>query len=96
MNKVESTILFDIYGELLTDRQREIASYYFDEDFSYTEIAQVLSISRAAVQDSLKKTMKQLQRYEEVIQYVKKRELIIELLKKKEDDNLYEQIFSIL
>lgn len=96
MNKVESTILFDIYGELLTDRQREIASYYFDEDFSYTEIAQVLSISRAAVQDSLKKTMKQLQRYEEVIQYVKKREMIIELLKKKEDDNLYEQIFSIL
>ena len=55
MNRLESNVLFDIYGDLLTKRQKEICSLYFEEDFSYTEISEALEISRAAVQDSLKK-----------------------------------------
>ena len=57
MNRLESNVLFDIYGDLLTKRQKEICSLYFEEDFSYTEISEALEISRAAVQDSLKKSM---------------------------------------
>lgn len=96
MNRVESNVLFDIYGDLLTKRQKEICSLYFEEDFSYTEISEALEISRAAVQDSLKKSMQQLHKYEDIIQYVSKRKRIVSLLKDLDDDKIKEEILSIL
>ena len=96
MNRLESNVLFDIYGDLLTKRQKEICSLYFEEDFSYTEISEALEISRAAVQDSLKKSMQQLYKYEDIIQYVSKRKRIVSLLKDLDDDKIKEEILSIL
>ena len=96
MNRLESNVLFDIYGDLLTKRQKEICSLYFEEDFSYTEISAALEISRAAVQDSLKKSMQQLHKYEDIIQYVSKRKRIVSLLKDLDDDKIKEEIVSIL
>lgn len=96
MNRLESNVLFDIYGDLLTKRQKEICSLYFEEDFSYTEISEALEISRAAVQDSLKKSMQQLHKYEDIIQYVSKRKCIVSLLKDLDDDKIKEEILSIL
>lgn len=96
MNRLESNVLFDIYGDLLTKRQKEICSLYFEEDFSYTEISETLEISRAAVQDSLKKSMQQLHKYEDIIQYVSKRKRIVSLLKDLDDDKIKEEILSIL
>lgn len=96
MNRLQSNVLFDIYGDLLTKRQKEICSLYFEEDFSYTEISEALEISRAAVQDSLKKSMQQLHKYEDIIQYVSKRKRIVSLLKDLDDDKIKEEILSIL
>lgn len=96
MNRLESNVLFDIYGDLLTKRQKEICSLYFEEDFSYTEISEALEISRAAVQDSLKKSMQQLHKYEDIIQCVSKRKRIVSLLKDLDDDKIKEEILSIL
>ena len=53
MNKVYYNELYDIYGSLLTKRQQEILQLYFQEDFSYAEISEELSISRAAVLDAV-------------------------------------------
>lgn len=96
MNRLETNVLFDIYGQLLTERQREICSLYYEEDFSYSEIAEELSISRAAVQDSLKKSLNQLQKYESVIHYIEKRKKIIELLEQLNDDKIKETIINLL
>ena len=96
MNRLETNVLFDIYGQLLTKRQREICSLYYEEDFSYSEIAEELSISRAAVQDSLKKSLNQLQQYENVIHYIEKRKKIIELLEQLNDDKIKETIINLL
>ena len=96
MNRLETNVLFDIYGQLLTKRQREICSLYYEEDFSYSEIAEELSISRAAVQDSLKKSLAQLQKYENVIHYIEKRKKIIELLEQLNDDKIKETIMNLL
>lgn len=96
MNRLESNVLFDIYGDLLTKRQKEICSLYFEEDFSYTEISEALEISRAAVQDSLKKSLQQLHKYEDIIQCVSKRKRIVSLLKDLDDDKIKEEILSIL
>mgnify|MGYP002075949718 CR=1 FL=1 len=57
--------LIDAYASLLTKRQRDILSLYYEEDFSLAEIAENLSISRAAVSDHLKRSEHLLKEYED-------------------------------
>ena len=45
------TMLFDFYGELLTDRQKEFFDLYYNEDLSLAEIAENNGISRQGVRD---------------------------------------------
>lgn len=45
------TMLFDFYGDLLTDRQREFFDLYYNEDLSLAEIAEINGISRQGVRD---------------------------------------------
>ena len=45
------TMLFDFYGELLTERQREFFDLYYNEDLSLSEIAENNGISRQGVRD---------------------------------------------
>lgn len=45
------TMLFDFYGELLTDRQKEFFDYYYNNDLSLSEIAENAGISRQGVRD---------------------------------------------
>ena len=46
------TMLFDFYGELLTERQKEFYQLYYDEDLSLAEIAENYGISRQGVRDA--------------------------------------------
>ena len=48
---LDYTILFDIYGPLLTDKQRETLDLYYNEDLSLGEIAENYGISRQGVRD---------------------------------------------
>lgn len=50
------SMLLDYYGELLSDRQREIAVYYHNDDLSLGEIAELMGITRQGVRDALKKS----------------------------------------
>ena len=68
----ELVVLFDIYGCLLTSKQQEIMNYYYEEDFSLSEIAETLEISRAAVLDHLKRSSKILEDYEKKLHLVEK------------------------
>ena len=45
------TMLFDFYGELLTDRQKEFFDLYYNEDLSLAEIAENYGITRQGVRD---------------------------------------------
>ena len=45
------TMLFDFYGELLTERQKEFFDLYYNEDLSLAEIAENYGISRQGVRD---------------------------------------------
>ncbi len=57
--------LFAHYGSLLTHKQQEVMKLYYHYNLSLQEIADNLSISRAAVSDTLKKATAHLQRYEQ-------------------------------
>lgn len=67
--KVHYCELFDVYSQLLTDRQREIAELYFYKDLSFGEIAEIFSISRQSVNDALKTVRSELDDYESKLKY---------------------------
>lgn len=57
-------LLYDFYGQLLTNRQQEVMDLYYGENLSLSEIAEEFSISRQGVHDSLKNAEKALFEYE--------------------------------
>ena len=62
---VEMTLLFDFFGDLLTDKQREYFDYYYNDDLSLSEIAEIGGISRQGVRDILRRAESLLIEYEE-------------------------------
>lgn len=63
--KIKLGTLFEFYGQLLTAKQQEILEDYCLLDLSFGEISEELGISRQAVYDTIKRTEKQLDQYEE-------------------------------
>ena len=78
----EMNALLDAYEMLLTDKQREIMSLYYKEDFSLSEIAEELSVSRAAVNDHIKRSTHVFQDYEKKLHLVKNYETRMEIYDK--------------
>ena len=76
MDALEMALLFDTYGGMLTDKQRECFDMRYNQDLSLGEIADMLGVSRQAVNDNLKKTEALLRRMEENIGSVKRDMLI--------------------
>ena len=65
MDALEMTLLFDYYGELLTERQRMCFDLYHNQDLSLAEIAQELQVSRQGVHDNLSRAEATLRNMEE-------------------------------
>ena len=69
---VKVSILWQIYGKLLTDKQYEIINDYYNNDLSLSEIAENNNITRQAVRDVIKKGENKLFEYEEKLLIMKK------------------------
>ncbi len=63
--RVEMTYLLDFYGALLTENRLRTLRLYCEEDLSLAEIAAEMGISRQAVLDSIRRSQKKLEEYEE-------------------------------
>jgi len=73
MEKIfKQTLLYDFYGELLTEHQRNIYEEAVYNDMSLSEIAQEYGISRQGVHDLIRRCDKILQDYEDKLQLVRK------------------------
>ena len=70
--KVEISMLWQIYGNLLTEKQYKVIDYYYNQDLSLSEIAENENITRQAVRDIIKKGEKKLFEYEEKLLFMKK------------------------
>ena len=69
---VQIGILLDIYGKLLTEKQRQLLEDYYNNDLSLSEIAENENITRQAVRDNLKKGENNLLEYEEKLKIMEK------------------------
>ena len=57
--------LFDVYGGVLTDHQREACRLHLDEDWSITELAEHLGCTRSGAHDLVRRAIAQLENLEE-------------------------------
>ena len=70
--KVEISMLCEIYGKLLTEKQLDIMDNYYNLDLSLSEIAENEGITRQAVRDIIKKGENKLFEFEEKLGIMKK------------------------
>lgn len=59
-NNPEITMLLDFYGEMLTQKQRDMIDYYYNDDLSLSEIAENEGITRQGVHDSIRRAEQQM------------------------------------
>lgn len=64
--------LLDFYGSLLTESESKSVDYYYNEDYSLTEIAELLSISRQAVSLNIKRAIDKLKSFEDALKLIEK------------------------
>ena len=69
---VEQGYLYDFYGELLTERQQQVYESVVLEDYSLSEVAEDLGISRQGVHDMIKRCNTTLEDYEQKLHLVEK------------------------
>ena len=69
---VKISILLDIYGKLLTEKQYKLLDDYYNNDLSLSEIAENEKITRQAVRDNLKKGENKLLEFEEKLEFMNK------------------------
>ena len=85
MEAVETILLFDYYGRMLTDKQKEYLDLRYNQDLSLGEIAEIMGVSRQAVFDNLTRTEALLRRMEENIGCVKRDMLLRKALEEIRD-----------
>ena len=73
---VEQGLLYDFYGELLTEHQKQIYEAAVYNDMSLTEIADEQGISKQGVHDLIKRCTKSLQEYENKLHMIRRFEAI--------------------
>lgn len=91
--KIYLTILFDYYEKLLTEKDQECFKAYYFDNFSLSEISELVNISRNAIHKRLKKIEEKLKYYEEILGLYQKEQKIMSLIK---DESLKEKIKEIL
>ena len=104
--RVYLSMLYDFYGALLKENNRRVFEAYIQEDYSISEIAEEMQISRQAVHDAVKRITKQLRGYEEKLGLLERFELQRNEMKRlheclqemniSEEDPKGKEIFQIL
>lgn len=89
------TILYDIYGKLLSDKQRSYFEAYYFDNLSLSEISENLNVTRSAIQKQVKSITNQLNKYEEVLKLDYKNNKINKLIEQINDKDLKKKLINI-
>ena len=86
-------VLFDFYGAMLTDKQKDVIDLYYNEDLSLAEIAEHEGISRQGVRDNIKRGEAYLLELEEKLRFAENYHRLVAMLDRV--DELAVQIYSV-
>jgi predicted DNA-binding protein YlxM (UPF0122 family) len=79
---LDMAVLFDVYGDMLTEKQKDTLILYYDEDLSLTEIAENTGITRQGVHKCIRSAEEYLLQLEDTLEYAAKSHMINEVLAK--------------
>ncbi len=85
--------LLDVYGEFLSQKQRDFTEYYYNDDLSLSEIAENEGVTRQGVNDLIKRAVAQMTAWEEKCGYCKK---FLRLKELSENNNINQEIKAII
>ncbi len=79
---IENAILLDTYGSMLTEKQYDTLSLYYDEDLSLSEIAENMGITRQGVHKCIRTAEEYLTQLEETLGFAQKYRNVCDLCDK--------------
>ena len=98
--KVEISALFEVYGNSLTDKQKEIIDFCVLQDLSLGEVGDLLNISRQAVKYTLDNAVQSMLNLEHKLKILDKlqnlKHKLTDLLESAKDSKLRQEINKIL
>ena len=98
--KVKLSTLYEVYGNSLTEKQKQIIDFRVLQDLSLGEVSDLLNISRQAVKYTLDNAVASMLKLEQELKILNKfqslKQKLINLLKSTKDDNLKQEINKIL
>lgn len=84
--KEQVILLMDCYRELLTDKQKQYLTLYYEEDLSLSEIAEDLGVSKNAVFDNIKRSVMSFEKYESKLHILENHRKRLDLINKIEEE----------
>lgn len=88
--------LYDLYGDLLTEKQREYFEDYYFNNLSFSEMAEAYDVSRNAIFKQLHITTDKLEEYEAKLGLLKKKKIIEEVINEVTDTKLKEKLEKVI
>ena len=95
-NREYITTLYEIYKELLNEKEINYFEYYYFEDYSMQEIADLYKVSKAYASKYLNKINDKIINYEKILKINDRNSKIIDLLKNVNDSELKSKIIELL
>ncbi len=97
---VHISMLLEMYGKLLTDKQQDVIDLYYNQNLSLSEIAEELNITRQGVRKSLIDAENRLFDIEEKLGLLKEKlerdEVILEITKRINDKNIKDSLMNLI
>lgn len=88
-------LLFDYYGELLTEKQQEYFKDYYFDNLTLSELSENYGVTRNAIHKAIKEVEEKLVYYEEKLKLLEKNKKIKKIISNLSDD-LQEKIIKLI
>ena len=94
-DRIYLTMLYDIYGDLLTEKERKYFEAYYFDNLSLGEISENMDVSRNAVHKSIKLVIEKLNEFEIKLHLKEKNEILSKIINSINDEELKEKLNEI-
>ena len=89
-------MLYDFYGELFNEKQREYFEEYYFQNLSLGEISNNLGVSRNAIHKVIQGVEEKLEFYEEKLGLYRKNQIICDIIKREKDEDIIKRLEELI